>query len=51
MVMVERKKSIKQLRAIKDYLSGIKTGDKIKKAHLARNSSTQVESTRRGFFF
>jgi hypothetical protein len=48
MIMVERKKNMGQLKAIKEYLLGIKTGEMSKKAHFVRNSSTKVE--RKGMF-
>ena len=40
--MEERKKSLHQLKSIKSYLSGVKTGEKIKKEQYARNRSTKV---------
>lgn len=48
MIMVERKKQMGQLKAIKDYLNGIRTGDIRKKAQFVRNNSTKVE--RKGLF-
>ena len=39
-VMVERKENLKQLKAIKGYLMGIKTGDKAKIYQSKRSTKT-----------
>jgi Cu/Ag efflux protein CusF len=43
-VMRERRKNRQQLKTIRGYLSGIKTGDKIRMTATRRNGQTLVEA-------